>query len=152
MMDTDAYELTLAPLSGATPLVFTGNLRDSGQPISEVSLVIYSNGSSADGSRELYVNHLRITQLNLPGDANQDGLVDVADFNIWNDHRGELEATWSVGDFNDNGNVDDLDFDIWNANKFVSASPAASVPENANPVWCLLVFLAAFATCSRIRD
>ena len=57
----------------------------------------------------------------LLGDANLDGVVDVADFNIWNSHRLTLQAAWSAGDFNADGAVDVSDFNIWNSLRFMSA-------------------------------
>ena len=57
----------------------------------------------------------------LPGDANLDGFVDVADFNLWNSNRQVEFATWGDGDFNADGFVDVSDFNIWNENKFTSA-------------------------------
>jgi hypothetical protein len=52
----------------------------------------------------------------IPGDANDDGLVDVADYDIWAANVGATNATWSMGDFNGDGLVDVADYDIWAAN------------------------------------
>ena len=48
----------------------------------------------------------------LPGDANLDGSVDLADFVILRNHFGEVEAGFRGGDFNDDGAVDLSDFVI----------------------------------------
>ena len=77
----------------------------------------------------------------LLGDANLDGVVDVADFNIWNAHKFETGSGWSSGDWNADGFVDVADFNIWNANKFNASSPQ-SVPEpdlGGGMVWLLLM-------------
>jgi hypothetical protein len=55
------------------------------------------------------------------GDANLDGVVDVADFNVWNSHKFTETSGWCQGDFNADGVVDVGDFNVWNANKFTSA-------------------------------
>ncbi len=66
------------------------------------------------------------------GDANLDGVVDVADFNIWNTHRFTAAPAWCLGDMNADGVVDASDFNAWNGNKFRSVVGATLVPE---PSW-----------------
>ena len=83
----------------------------------------------------------------LPGDANLDGVVDVSDFNVWNQNKFNAVAAWCSGDFNVDGSVDVSDFNIWNGNKFRS-SDAAAVPE---PCYGILLFvLAAGAARQRV--
>ncbi len=87
----------------------------------------------------------------LPGDGNLDGVVDVADFNIWNAHKfGDFEANWGQGDFNGDGRVDVSDFNIWNGNKFQASDAAASVPEPEG-VWGLLASMVVLLGCKRSR-
>jgi hypothetical protein len=52
----------------------------------------------------------------LAGDINNDGLVDVADYNIWAANVGKTGATWLQGDLNGDGLVDVADYNIWAAN------------------------------------
>jgi hypothetical protein len=52
----------------------------------------------------------------LAGDINNDGLVDVADYNIWAANVGKTGATWGQGDLNGDGLVDVADYNIWAAN------------------------------------
>lgn len=66
----------------------------------------------------------------LPGDANLDGHVDVADFNIWNSHRLEDSANWGKGDFNADGVVDTSDFNIWNQHKFNASGELVPEPDD----------------------
>ncbi len=78
----------------------------------------------------------------LPGDANGDGVVDVSDYNIWNDNKFTSGTDWTTGDFNDDGLTDVSDYNIWNANKFTSAfGSVAGVPEPTSGA--LLVAVAA---------
>ena len=52
----------------------------------------------------------------LAGDINNDGLVDVADYNIWAANVGKTGANWCQGDLNGDGLVDVADYNIWAAN------------------------------------
>src|SRR3989344_4287321 len=53
------------------------------------------------------------TVANSPGDANGDGLVNVADYAIWVTNYNKNLSGASNGDFNSNGKVDGIDFIIW---------------------------------------
>ncbi|MEM9294781.1 MAG: dockerin type I domain-containing protein [Planctomycetota bacterium] len=67
----------------------------------------------------------------LPGDANNDGTVDLLDFDVLAQNFGSNTGNGAAeGDFNGDGVVDLLDFDIL-AQNFGSSSPAA-VPEPAS--------------------
>jgi hypothetical protein len=68
----------------------------------------------------------------IPGDINNDGLVDVADYDIWAANVGKTGATWSQGDLNGDGLVDVSDYDIWAANvgKTASSYSTASAPSD----------------------
>jgi hypothetical protein len=61
----------------------------------------------------------------LAGDINNDGLVDVADYNIWAANVGKTGATWAQGDLNGDGLVDVADYNIWAAN----VGKTAATPE-----------------------
>jgi hypothetical protein len=63
----------------------------------------------------------------IPGDVNSDGLVDVADYNIWAANVGKTDAGWSQGDLNGDGLVDVADYNIWAAN----VGKTAGTPEPA---------------------
>ena len=54
----------------------------------------------------------------IPGNitALKDGLVDVADYNIWAANVGKTNALWTQGDLNGDGLVDVADYNIWAAN------------------------------------
>ena len=69
------------------------------------------------------------------GDYNLDGVVDVTDFNIWNNGKFTAARGWCSGDGNADGFVDVTDFNLWNTNKFTS-SDVVGVPEPS--AWVLL--------------
>jgi choice-of-anchor B domain-containing protein len=84
----------------------------------------------------------------LPGDANLDGNVDGADFNIWNAGKFTNSSSWCAGDFNLDGGIDASDFNLWNANKFSSSLPnrgqGGLVPEPAVVHFACLIGLVLF--------
>jgi hypothetical protein len=49
-------------------------------------------------------------QVATPGDANADGLIDIADFQAFELNFGQTNARWSQGDFNEDGAIDTADF------------------------------------------
>jgi hypothetical protein len=68
----------------------------------------------------------------LPGDANDDGVVDDRDASILGAHwQQQSGATWAMGDFNDDGKVNDVDAAIlaahWGATLPAEEQPAEPV-------------------------
>jgi pectinesterase len=66
----------------------------------------------------------------LPGDYNDDGRVDAADYTVWRDNHGE--ASLPFNETASEGIVDQADYDVWKANFGTSSSgagAAVSVPE-----------------------
>lgn len=66
----------------------------------------------------------------LPGDANANGEVDFADFQLLEQNFNQTSARWSQGDFNEDGVVDTADFAILmkNYGKVQPASPLGATP------------------------
>jgi len=95
------------------------------------------------------------TQLNLmsggiqvPGDANGDGKVTIADFLALQNHFNQA-GTWADGDFNDDGQVTIADFLILQNNWGFGTASAASVPTIPEPVSFLLLSLGSLALIRR---
>ena len=69
----------------------------------------------------------------IPGDANLSGVVDVTDFNVWNNAKFTsndpeiIGVGWETADFNCDGATDVADFNIWNDNKFTNVQ-SGSLP------------------------
>ena len=66
-----------------------------------------------------------------PGDADFDGLVNAADFELWNANRFRHDTGWGTGDFDGNGATDVADFNIWNDHRDRPAASQFAVPETA---------------------
>ncbi|MCA9266372.1 MAG: PD40 domain-containing protein [Planctomycetales bacterium] len=62
------------------------------------------------------------------GDANLDGTVDDADFDVWLVSAFQSGTGWGSGDFTGDGVTDGLDFHIWLRNRSLSPD-AESIPE-----------------------
>lgn len=72
------------------------------------------------------------------GDANLDGVVDGADFVVWNNHKFTSNDAWCSGDFTANGTVDGADFVQWNNNKFTTPDRVVGIPEPNVTAWWLV--------------
>ncbi len=71
------------------------------------------------------------------GDANLDGAVDAADFDLWNGGKFTVTTNWDDGDFNGDGVADVSDFNLWNDARAASAQADEAVPE-PGALWLLL--------------
>lgn len=96
-------------------------------------LVQYGPGSPFDENQVILTAFQGST--GLPGDANGDGRVDLADFGILKSNFGS-GTTLAEGDFNGDGKVDLADFGILKEN--FGKSGAAAVPEPATLVLTML--------------
>ncbi len=122
-----------APTDNA-PYFFSGVIDD---------VALYNTALSADRVAAHYdaVNYL-------PGDFNDDGMVDMTDFLVFAEHFNK-PGLYSEGDISFNGHVDLQDFSIFRqALANANAVPAASVPEPASH---LMVCLAALALPMLLR-
>jgi hypothetical protein len=85
----------------------------------------------------------------LPGDYNNNGIVDAPDYSIWLDTLGSMTDLRADGSFN--GVIDQADFDFWAANfgdTAGSGSENAAVPEPRSPIM-LLAFAITYWKCRR---
>lgn len=114
LLDSQSYRLTLTPHDGA-PMIFSGNLLAPGNPVSEMKIILYSNGSSSDGSHEFYANNLQIS-MPVMADVNMDGVVNIFDINLASSHWDETGAPGMVvGDANKDGIVNIFDINLISA-------------------------------------
>jgi hypothetical protein len=95
----------------------------------------------------------------LPGDFNDDGIVDAADYTVWRDTLGQtgqdLAADFTGPGGTPDGVVDSLDYDFWVANFGATApgSGASSLTTVPEPSSLVLITMAFFAVgfCRRSR-
>lgn len=159
LTDAETYELELLTLDGSTSLYATAGTL-TGQPgtqIDALELLIFGNGSGngltgtlgeATGERELFFNDLLITSplSLLPGDYNNDGTVDAADYSVWRDNLGQPPET--LLNDTDGGDIGSLQYQTWRVNYGNTRDPVGlgtiAVPEPATAAlfafcWMMLV-------------
>jgi hypothetical protein len=68
-----------------------------------------------------YLIQVKVAEYILPGDYNQNGIVDAADYTVWRDTQGAM-GEGLVADGDGNGTIDDGDYDVWKAH-FAEVSP-----------------------------
>jgi hypothetical protein len=103
---------------------------------------------------------LAVVGPSLLGDYNQNGVVDAADYVVWRNTLGQMEAGLVAGG-NGNGQIDPGDYDVWRANFgraadigaeiLANSSGESAVPEPA-AVGLLLATLFCLAARQRPRN
>lgn len=97
---------------------------------------------------EMEYMELRTPVLGLPGDFNNNHIVDAADYTLWRDHLGATEGTLLNGNGN-GGTIDQTDYDLWKTNfgmtNGAGALSAASVPEPGTFAMLVLACFGLFA-------
>jgi hypothetical protein len=86
--------------------------------------------------------------ITIPGDYNNDGIVDAADYTIWRDTLGQT-GSGLAADGDGSGTVDQADYDVWVAHfgEQTATGSAAAVPEPSSIV--LWVVGSLFLSASR---
>ena len=143
--DPDGYYATgselfvLDALSGASFLSHGGHVWDHGYSLA--ALRTFDEETQELGA-VIDVNAIEaIAEVPLPGDYNNDGSVDAADYTVWRDTEGST-GPGLAADGNGDFVIDSLDYDVWVANYGVSVSPAfamaSAVPEPTSAMLTLL--------------
>jgi hypothetical protein len=87
LVTVNTYNLVLSPVGGGVPY-FTQNGESlagtAGVAINRFRISDYGTGSSTDGSRELFLDNLVVSEPDgVVGDFNNDNIVDAADYIAW---------------------------------------------------------------------
>ncbi len=90
-----------------------------------------------------------------PGDFNDDGFVDAADYTVWRDNLGADDSTFPVGSTDPSSStIDSGDYNLWRANFGMSAAGSASLSGSPVPepsTMLLVVAGAVVALAARRR-
>jgi len=129
-VDADAGDYRL--VANAQAIDGGSNLLAYAAGLNENSLDLAGNPRIAGESIDIgaYEYAAEIPSARLPGDANGDGIVDLADLTILA-RNWKKTGTWSTGDFNGDGFVDLADLTILARNWKKTLNDVASVPTNA---------------------
>ncbi len=106
-----------SPLTGDVPgthRTLSWGVNWDGDPAAPFTYDVYVAPKAWDQSYITYEYYLLGEEPpgNMPGDANNDGVVDDRDLNIVLGNWGASSATFAMGDFDDNNTVDDRDLNI----------------------------------------
>ena len=103
--------------------------------------IAFSQGA-VTAENALYVGEVASDSIpgDLPGDTNDDGIVDAEDAATLAENWLAGNASWAMGDFNHDGLVNDIDATLLAANWQSSTTAGASVPEPS----CLVLLGAVF--------
>jgi len=105
--------------------------------------------------------HILPSLSGIPGDYNNDGIVNAADYTVWRNHLGQEFALPNEDPDNMDGVVTQADYDYW-VQHFGDVAPSAgsgsaastrraAVPEPASGVSFVIVAVLIAAVCSRCR-
>jgi hypothetical protein len=113
-----------------------------GEPLAKSDPILVVFGNFGDGFAEddlpAAVDGLSRAIFAVPGDANRDGRVDLADFGILKQNFGLMPATWEQGNFDDEPSVSLSDFGVLKENFGKTSNVANAVPEPSALVLGLL--------------
>ncbi|MEX2168641.1 MAG: autotransporter-associated beta strand repeat-containing protein [Pirellulales bacterium] len=134
------------PLPGQTFELFEGAIGSITGVFSAVNAPLF-NGHTLDLVYGVNQVTLHVIDAVLPpGDYNQNGVVDAADYTVWRDTRDSM--TNLTADGNNSGAVDAGDLNVWQANfgraLGSGANEAAAVPEPATSALLLIAGASAF--------
>ena len=91
LTSANSYNLVLSPVAGGAALFTQTGATLAGTvsaSIATLRITDYGTGSSSDGSKEYFFDDLMITTPGIPGDYNNNGTVDAADFVVWLKNQG----------------------------------------------------------------
>ena len=87
---TNTYQAKMIPLDnvGAT-FTHNGVLDNPGSSIDWIEFLHFNTQSEQGFDTDFFIRSIEITDDTLPGDYNQNGTVDAADYTLWRDHLGQ---------------------------------------------------------------
>jgi hypothetical protein len=154
LSSANTYNLVLSPVAGGAALFTKAGaslVGTVGASITTIRISDYGTGSSADGSKEYFFDDLMITAPSTPGDYNNNGTVDAADYVSWRATFDQIVPPTSGADGNNNGRIDAGDYDVWRADfarlagaGTILSQPdrlALAIPEPTDVVLVFAVFL-----------
>jgi hypothetical protein len=154
----DTYSLTIDPLGAGPTHTETGALDTPGEPIDWIEFTFFNTTSTLDTASDLYIKSMEIlgpAPEGVPGDYNDNGTVDAADYVLWR-NGGPLQNEVAGAT---PGQVTAEDYAAWRAwfgNTSAGAAgsqlQAASVPEPGTFVVVIGIVAAGLVFCGPFRS
>ncbi len=125
----DTYQLTIDPFGPAATHTETGTLQTPGEPIDWIEFTFFNTPTNASAATDLYIKSIEILGAappGVPGDYNNDGTVNAADYVLWR-NGGPLQ-----NEVDNPGTVDAADYTAWRTrfgNTAGSGAGGSTVPE-----------------------
>lgn len=139
----------------ATPGVFSGSFSGTEFIDNFGDGHLYFSSQKTNTTMTVNLSELSIeveALANLPGDFNEDGSVDAADYTIWRDNLGNTVTPYTEGDADGNGIVDNADYDLWVTNYgATSASTSSKINAVPEPISMLLFLFGLFSYATLYR-
>lgn len=131
----DQITLNLSGITDAGGVRLDSEWKNPNSLDDTVGVTSFPSGDGDSGSANGPSSNVFQFTLNvLPGDLNQDAVVDGSDFNLWNANKFTNTASnqsndneYSRGDINADGVIDGSDFNIWNNFKFTGFATGSSI-------------------------
>ncbi|MFI5240136.1 MAG: dockerin type I domain-containing protein [Candidatus Saccharimonadia bacterium] len=116
---TTRQAITTSPINLTLNLAQSASVAQYHPDLNNLASQASNNATSYNFSSSSNVTLLEISgskNIQIPGDANGDGVVNILDLSILASNWGKTNATWSEGDFNGDGVVNITDLSILAAN------------------------------------
>ena len=121
--------------------------------VDNISVELFPDQAAADSTPNNNPDPTLDEVAAVPGDYNNNGTVDAADYTLWRDNLGQMVALDNEGDGITPGEVTQEDYDFWAANfgnsnaPTTSIAPSQAVPEPGSA--SLILFGCLVAGCCR---
>jgi hypothetical protein len=161
LLTPTTYMVVMDPLGPAASYTQAGTIKGGSGQIDWLEFTFFNTptdtGSPSTRATDFYISSMQITPIQdpstaVPGDYNQNGTVDAADYSVWRDHLGQTFALPNRSVAN-TGPITAADYTFWTSQFGQHAGSGsggtAAVPEPATSV--LLVFAAAGWSLGRRR-
>jgi polyhydroxybutyrate depolymerase len=122
---------------GAGAFMFTGGTGQfagaTGEGTLDAKITLATFPTSFGDVEHQWRGTLMLVPTTVPGDYNQNGTVDAADYVVWRKTRGQTGAGLAA-DGDRSGTIDQADYDVWRANFGAAAMTAASLASGSHQV------------------
>jgi hypothetical protein len=148
----ETFQLTVDPFGPGTTSVQTGTLSTPGEPIDWIELTFFNTSTDPSFDTDFYIRSMEIfgdAPAGVPGDYNNNGTVDAADYVLWR-NGGPL-----VNEVDAPGTINAADYTAWRERFGNSGSGsglgAPTVPEPGALVYLGISLVMAVFALSRRR-